>query len=76
MGHKNSKRCRNLPQKLLIEMADRQADIAILGQSLTTDVADSGSRALGDVHKGVRQDVIEAVAGGKVSVEDIGASRI
>lgn len=52
----------DLPQKLLIDMADRQADIAILGQSLTTDVADSGSRALGDVHRGVRQDVIEAVA--------------
>lgn len=51
----------DLPQKLLIEMADRQADIAILGQSLTTDVADSGSRALGDVHQTVRRDAIDGV---------------
>lgn len=58
----SSKGAGDLPQKTLIEMADRQADIAILGQSLTTDVADSGSRALGDVHSGVRHDVIDGVA--------------
>lgn len=58
----SSKSAGDLPQKALIEMADRQVDIAILGQSLTTDVADSGSRALGDVHANVRKDAINAVA--------------
>ena len=44
------------PQYHLIDIADKICDILILGQTLTTDVADSGSRALGDVHAGVRQD--------------------
>ena len=58
----SAKSAGDLPQQALIEMADRQADIAILGQSLTTDVGNSGSRALGDVHKVVRQDMIDGVA--------------
>ena len=33
-----------------------------LGQSLTTDVGDSGSRALGDVHNDVRLDRLQSVA--------------
>lgn len=44
------------PQNHLIDLADRVCDILILGQTLTTDVGDSGSRALGDVHAAVRQD--------------------
>lgn len=44
------------PQNHLIDIADRVCDILILGQTLTTDVGDSGSRALGDVHAAVRQD--------------------
>jgi phage gp29-like protein len=36
-------------------------DIFILGQTLTTDVADSGSRALGDVHADVKDDVVRSV---------------
>ena len=44
------------PQNHLIDVADRVCDILILGQTLTTDVGDSGSRALGDVHAAVRQD--------------------
>lgn len=47
------------PQNHLIDLADRVCDILILGQTLTTDVADSGSRALGDVHAGVRQDLLK-----------------
>jgi phage gp29-like protein len=43
-------------------MADRQCDTFILGQTLTTDVGSSGSRALGEVHEGVRSGVIEGVA--------------
>jgi len=42
------------PQSYFIDLADKLCDIAILGQTLTTDVGDSGSRALGDVHQDVR----------------------
>ena len=42
------------PQSYFINLADKLCDIAILGQTLTTDVGDSGSRALGDVHQDVR----------------------
>jgi phage gp29-like protein len=51
------------PSERLIAMADTVCDILILGQTLTTDVADSGSRALGDVHADVKDDVVKAVAG-------------
>lgn len=57
-----SKSASALPQKDLIEMADTQCDTFILGQTLTTDVGDSGSRALGDVHQDVRLAVIEGVS--------------
>jgi len=54
------------PQSYFITLADKLCDITILGQTLTTDVADSGSRALGEVHEEVRrtrlQDVCEWVA--------------
>ena len=52
----------DLPQKLLLENADKACDIFILGQTLTTDVGSSGSRALGDVHADVRMDKLQAVA--------------
>lgn len=51
------------PQTYSLEYADKQADLLILHQTLTTDVGDSGSRALGDVHESVRSDVVMAVAG-------------
>lgn len=47
------------PQNHLINVADRVCDILILGQTLTTDVGDSGSRALGDVHATVRLDNLQ-----------------
>ena len=54
------------PQSYFIQLADKLCDITILGQTLTTDVGDSGSRALGEVHEEVRrtrlQDVCEWVA--------------
>jgi hypothetical protein len=50
-----------LPQKVLIELADEQCDVFILGQTLTSSEGDAGSRALGEVHATVRQDVIEGV---------------
>lgn len=48
------------PQESVLDRADKQCDLLILGQTLTTDVGQSGSRALGDVHMSVRSDVIQA----------------
>jgi len=50
------------PQTVLLDRRDRSADILILGQTLTTDVGNSGSRALGDVHKNIRMDRLVEVA--------------
>jgi phage gp29-like protein len=41
------------PQKVLHDTADTVCDLLILGQTLTSDVGSSGSRALGDVHQAV-----------------------
>lgn len=49
------------PQTAILDRADKACDLLILGQTLTSDVGDSGSRALGDVHQKVRGDrIIEA----------------
>lgn len=48
----------DLPQLKILEVADTTCDILILGQTLTTDVGSSGSRALGDVHYSIRQEAI------------------
>jgi phage gp29-like protein len=50
------------PQDSLLDRADRQADLLILGQTLTTDVGESGSRALGTVHEEVRDGIISSAA--------------
>lgn len=50
-----------LPQWKLIELANQECDIFMLGQTLTSSVGDSGSRALGDVHADVRKDVVAGV---------------
>jgi phage gp29-like protein len=50
-----------------IEMAHKAKAILVLGQSLTTDVADSGSRALGQVHNQIRYQLIRADAEGFVT---------
>ena len=52
----------SLPQVKMMEEADKACDIMLLGQTLTTDVGDSGSRALGDVHAGVRKEKLQDVA--------------
>ncbi|MGE9267648.1 MAG: phage portal protein family protein [Verrucomicrobiales bacterium] len=57
-----SKSATSLPQGWLIEQADIQCDTFILGQTLTTSVGDSGSRALGEVHQEVRRGVFQGVA--------------
>jgi phage gp29-like protein len=51
------------PQVALLDRADKNCDLLILGQTLTTDVSEAGgSRALGTVHKSVRDDIIQACA--------------
>lgn len=50
------------PQAFLMEVADKACDILILGQTLTTDVGSSGSRALGQTHYSIRTDVLQAGA--------------
>ena len=50
------------PQDSLLDRADRQCSLLLLGQTLTTDVGGSGSRALGEVHLSVRDQIIEAAA--------------
>lgn len=52
----------NNPQSYLIDLADKSCDILLLGQTLTTDVGSSGSRALGDVHMSVRDQRIAELA--------------
>jgi phage gp29-like protein len=52
----------NSPQGDLLDRADRYCDLMILRQTLTTDVAESGSRALGEVHQGVERGVSMAMA--------------
>ena len=51
------------PQVALLDRADQQYDILILGQTLTTTQGDRGSQALGNVHERVKDDVVEAAAG-------------
>ena len=46
-------------QMAMMKLADMQCRELMLGQSLTTTVGDSGSRALGDVHNDVRTERIE-----------------
>jgi len=46
----------------LMKFADEQCQLLLLGQTLTTSVGASGSRALGSVHENVRQEIIEHYA--------------
>ena len=50
------------PQDSLLDRADRQADLLILGQTLTTTEGQSGTMALGSVHKGIRDEIVQAAA--------------
>lgn len=52
----------SLPQKELIALADQQCDQFILGQTLTGGTDGSGSRALGEVHQGTLDGVVDGVA--------------
>lgn len=50
------------PQVALLDRADKQCDILVLGQTLTTDTPSDGggTRAQGEVHLTVRDQIIEA----------------
>jgi len=50
------------PQAYILEVSDLMCNILILGQTLTTTVGKSGSRALGEVHASVRKDIVEYYA--------------
>ncbi|HXP60730.1 MAG TPA: DUF935 family protein [Dongiaceae bacterium] len=57
---------KELAQADLLDRADKQCDLLVLGQTLTSDVGRSGKGggglALGKVHSGVRDDLITAAA--------------
>jgi phage gp29-like protein len=60
------------PQADLIERADKNCDLLILGQTLTSDTggmgSGSGSLALGKVHQGVKAEIIQQAANFAASV--------
>lgn len=51
------------PQTELLDIADKQCDIFILGQTLTSGTDSSGSRALGEVHQDTQDDMAETLTG-------------
>src|SRR5206468_12660493 len=54
------------PQGDMLDRADKQCDLLVLGQTLTTDTggmgSGGGSHALGQVHADVRSGIIDAAA--------------
>src|ERR1700746_3485816 len=53
----------HMPQERLIDEADKVCDIMLLGQTLTTEVRESGgNRALGMVHHRVMDEILEAAS--------------
>ena len=51
-----------LPQSVLRDLADKQCDIWVRGETLTSDEGSSGSRSLGEVHERVYLKRKQAVA--------------
>lgn len=51
------------PQADLLDRADKNCDLLILGQTLTTEQGDRGSQALGRVHSDVKQEVVVGASG-------------
>lgn len=60
--HEGTKTAGSSPQEGILDRADKQCDLLVLGQTLTTDAADRGTQALGTVHERVRGDVIQSAA--------------
>jgi len=63
--HEASKSAGDLPQKLIIDLANEAANILVLGQTLTSNTGSEGggSYALGKVHTTVRREILSATAG-------------
>ena len=60
----SSKGAGELPQKLIIDIANQACDILILGQTLSSDNGDGkGSFALGKVHATVRREKLSTTCG-------------
>ena len=60
--HESAKNAGESPQAFIMKCADTAADLLILGQTLTSNEGKSGSRALGQVHQDVREDVLQFIA--------------
>lgn len=50
------------PQDGVLDRAEKQCDLLVLGQTLTSDPGDKGTQALGTVHERVKSDVVEAAS--------------
>ena len=57
----SAKSAAGLPQRELVDLADEQCDIYMLGQTLTSSQGDRGSQSLGEVHMKVRDEVVRGV---------------
>jgi phage gp29-like protein len=61
--HEAGKGAEQLPQAAVLDRADKQCDLLVLGQTLTTQVSrEGGSRALGEVHEHVKDDIVHSAA--------------
>jgi phage gp29-like protein len=60
--HEGAKGAGASPQDGIIDRADEQCDLLILGQTLTSSTEGTGSNALGKVHERVRGDILQSAA--------------
>ena len=58
----SSKGTGQMPQAEILDRADKYCELLFMGQTLTSDVKDSGSRALGDVHMSVKDEIVQTAA--------------
>ena len=61
--HEAAKGADSYPQAAVLDRADKNCDLLILGQTLTSEPGDRGSQALGTVHKEVEEELVRAAAG-------------
>lgn len=57
-----SKSGESYPQVSILDRADKQADLLVLGTTGTMDVGDTGTQALGTIHQEVQADVVQSAA--------------
>lgn len=51
-----------IPQQVVVDECNLNADLLVLGQTLTSEPGPNGNRSLGEVHKGIRADIITGCA--------------